>query len=200
MKQVLLIFSKNLVYGNVKTRIAATAGNDVAFAIYKQLLEYTASITNHLPIKKMVFYSERIEEQDMWSDDIYEKRIQTGAELGERMCNAFVEVFKNGYDKAVIIGTDCFELSSGIIMNAFDCLNNYDIVIGPAKDGGYYLLGMRNLQTELFKNINWSSDKVLQQTLAVCDRLSLTTQLLPELSDIDYENDLKTINGQSLLK
>lgn len=197
--QALLIFAKNLIYGKVKTRLAATAGNDVAFAIYQQLLVYTASITKYLPIKKIVFYSEHIDEQDMWNDT-YEKQVQIGPNLGERMLNAFAEIFSEGYHKAVIIGTDCFELTSGIIMNAFAYLNNHDVVIGPAKDGGYYLLGLKKPQPELFKSISWSSDQVLQQTLAVCKQLNLSTHLLAELSDVDNENDLKNINGKLLLK
>src|SRR6266496_6553063 len=189
--QALLIFTKNLIFGNVKTRLAATVSNEVAFTVYKQLVQHTISVTDCLPVDKIVFYSEQIDERDMWSNDIYEKQLQAGKDLGERIHNAFHQVFNKGYSKAVIIGTDCPELTSGIIMSAFVYLNNHDVVIGPARDGGYYLLGMKKLHTELFRNINWSSDKVLQQTLTACRQLFLSTHLLPELSDIDDENDLK---------
>jgi len=190
MKEALLIFAKNLINGEVKTRLAATMGNDFAFSLYKQLLEHTVSITNHLPVGKTIFYSTYIDGQDVWSHDIYEKQIQVGEDLGERMKNAFSYIFDKEYEKAIIIGTDCFEISAAVIMNAFIHLNNHDIVIGPATDGGYYLLGMKQVHAELFQNIYWSTSNVLQQTLAVCIDQNLSVHLLTELSDIDIEKDL----------
>jgi glycosyltransferase A (GT-A) superfamily protein (DUF2064 family) len=83
-------------------------------------------------------------------------------------------------------------------MNAFVYLNNHNVVIGPANDGGYYLLAMKKLHHELFKNIRWSTIKVLEQTLAVCKHLNLEAFLLPELSDIDDENELKKSTQQLL--
>ena len=190
MKQVILIFAKNLIYGKVKTRLAATAGNDVAFSVYKELLQHTKEITKDINIDKIVFYSDPIEALDIWSDETFNKQIQNGNDLGERMQNAFAYAFKNGYEEAIIIGTDCFELTSLIINQAFSHLKDNDIVIGPAEDGGYYLLGMKKLHTELFQDISWSTAYVLQQTVAICSKENLTYQLLQELSDIDDEKDL----------
>jgi rSAM/selenodomain-associated transferase 1 len=190
MKQAIIIFAKNLIYGQVKTRLAATIGNDSALVIYKRLLQHTESTTKNLPVDKIVFYSTSIEEQDIWNNEVFKKQIQSGNDLGERMQNAFRYAFQHGCMEAVIIGTDCVELTSGIIMNAFASLENNDIVIGPAKDGGYYLLAMKHMHHLLFKNINWSTDKVLKKTLSVCTQLSLTVYLLPELSDVDKEHDL----------
>lgn len=195
MKQALLIFTKNLIHGEVKTRLAATAGNDTAYAVYGQLIKHTVTITSYLPVDKTVFYSKSIEPADVWDPKIYRKQIQSGDDLGEKMQNAFAVIFDEGYKKAVIIGTDCIELNSAIIMNSFVYLGNHDVVIGPAKDGGYYLLAMKKLHAELFKNINWSTNEVLSQTLEICKHLGLSTYLLPELSDIDDENDLnKSLN------
>ncbi len=151
MKQALLIFSKNLIYGKVKTRLAATVGNDVALSVYLHLLNHTVAVTNYLPVDKIVFYSDYIEEQDVWDYKVYKKQLQSGNDLGKRMQNAFAYAFTQGYEKAVIIGNDCLEINPAIIMNSFVYLNNDDIVTGPAKDGGYYLLEMKKLHSQYLK-------------------------------------------------
>jgi rSAM/selenodomain-associated transferase 1 len=198
MKQALIIFAKNLIYGQVKTRLAATIGNDVALTVYRHLLQHTVSVTNYLPVENIVFYSNAIEEQDLWDNEVYKKQIQAGNDLGERMLNAFVYAFERGNKEVAIIGTDCLGLTSAIIMNAFAWLKNYDVVIGPASDGGYYLLAMKQMRHQLFQNIRWSTDEVLKQTLAICNQQNLSVFQLPELSDIDTENDLTEEQRQKL--
>ena len=190
MKQAVLIFAKNLIHGEVKTRLAETVGKDRALLIYEELLKHTQTITKDLIADKIVFYSNNIEQKDVWDDKVFKKRLQSGNDLGERMQNAFAYVFENGYDEGVIIGTDCFELTSSIINDAFSHLKKHDVVIGPATDGGYYLLGMKKLNTKLFQNISWSTAHVMQQTLAICRKEDLACHLLQELSDIDDEKDL----------
>lgn len=190
MRQVLIIFAKNERYGQVKTRLAATLGHEVAMSVYQQLLRHTCEVTSMLPVKKIVFYSDYIAHDDLWSAAIYDKKIQYGEDLGQRMKNAFATVFDEGAEQVVIIGTDCPELSSAIILEAFAQLNGYDVVIGPAKDGGYYLLAMKAVNKELFRNVDWSTGVVLRQTLAICEKNELSVSLLPELSDIDNEQDL----------
>ena len=190
MKQALLIFAKNLLYGQVKTRLAATVGNDAALAIYKHLLQHTAFVTQQLPVHKIVFYSNTIEPTDAWFDSRYEKQLQSGNDLGERMRHAFEQAFVQGNKEVIIIGTDCLEITADILNDAFDHLKNNDVVIGPAKDGGYYLAGMKQLHAPLFININWSTSEVLQQTLNICKGENLSVYLLPVLSDIDKEQDL----------
>ena len=190
MKKALLIFAKNPVYGKVKTRLALSIGDDMALAVYQQLLLHTTSVTNDLPVEKIVFYSYAIEQEDIWNNEVYKKHVQSGHDLGERMQNAFDYAFQEGNGEVVIIGTDCLELTSAIIMNAFAGLRNNDVVIGPASDGGYYLLAMKQMRSQLFHNINWSTDKVLKQTLAICKNENLLVYQLQELSDIDNENDL----------
>ena len=106
------------------------------------------------------------------------------------MHNAFEHIFLNKYKKVIIIGSDCFDLSSAIIEEAYLLLEDSDIVIGPAKDGGYYLLGMKSPHSCLFKNISWSTSQVLKQTLSICESHHLSYSLLPTLTDIDVENDL----------
>jgi rSAM/selenodomain-associated transferase 1 len=198
MKKTLLIFAKNLIHGEVKTRLASTVGHDKAMTVYEQLIAHTIETTKHLPVDKTVFYSKRIELEDAWDNKIYEKNIQTGNDLGDKMKNAFATVFGNRNKKLVIIGTDCPDLNASVIMNAYVYLEDHDIVIGPASDGGYYLLGMKKLHPRLFEKIDWSTEKVLAQTLKICESSNLSTFLLPELSDIDDENDLKKYMNRSL--
>lgn len=186
---ILLIFTRNLIYGKVKTRLAASIGHDYALSVYRLLLEHTAQLTKNIDATRIVYYSDAITGGDAW-DNSYLKSVQQGGDLGERMANAFDDNLKNGTKKVVIIGTDCYELNSGIIADAFSQLYHHDVVIGPALDGGYYLLGMKAFHPELFYNVAWSTASVLKETLSCCDDLSLTYFRLPVLSDIDEEKDL----------
>ncbi|MGZ5255377.1 MAG: TIGR04282 family arsenosugar biosynthesis glycosyltransferase [Flavitalea sp.] len=196
MKRSLIIFAKNEVHGKVKTRLAETTSDDTALVVYKTLMEHTHKITRVLPVQKKLYYSDYIEQNDCWENDVFDKHVQNGADLGTRMLNSFEEVFDGGAEDAVIIGTDCMELSSGIIVKAFEYLIYVDIVIGPAKDGGYYLLAMKGAHKELFENIDWSTEHVLKQTLNICEQLGLSVQLLEELSDIDNEKDWLNASSQ----
>jgi rSAM/selenodomain-associated transferase 1 len=185
----LLIFARNLVYGKVKTRLAATMGHDKAMVAYRLLLEHTAQVTKNVNCTRIVYYSNTITDGDTW-DNSYLKKLQHGDGLGERMSNAFRNTLELGTKKVVIIGTDCYELTSEIIADAFVRLDQHDVVIGPALDGGYYLLGMKSFHQELFDDIAWSTDSVLKETLSRCHHHSLSYFRLPVLSDIDEEMDL----------
>lgn len=190
MKEALIIFGKNPETGKVKTRLAATIGDKAALAVYQRLLFHTAAVTGDLPMDKFIFYSEKIMHKDIWKKERFIKQTQRGKDLGERMKNAFEDLFEKGYRKIVIIGTDCPELTAGIITNAFTCLDTRDVVIGPAADGGYYLLGMTQLHSSLFQNMLWSTSTVLKGTTSRCHTLNLNYDLLPILNDIDNEKDL----------
>ncbi|MGB8190735.1 MAG: TIGR04282 family arsenosugar biosynthesis glycosyltransferase [Chitinophagaceae bacterium] len=186
--EVVIIFTKNPVYGKVKTRLAAGIGADKALEIYHELVACTHSSIKELTCDKIVYYSDNIQHNDLW-DEGFEKAVQQGADLGERMHNAFKNVFDLGYKRAVIIGTDCPSLNAQLVMQAFDKLNTQDVIIGPAADGGYYLLGMKT-NHDLFKNIAWSTAGVLDSTIEICKQLELNYYLLPVLNDIDEEKDL----------
>ncbi|MGI8601238.1 MAG: TIGR04282 family arsenosugar biosynthesis glycosyltransferase [Chitinophagaceae bacterium] len=188
-QDILIIFYKNLVRGKVKTRLAATIGVDNAFDIYKAMVEEVHFLSQKIKIDRIIYYSDHITKDDIWNNE-YKKELQRGANLGEKMMNAFKDVFQMGYSKAVVIGTDCPSLTEDIINDAFNKLNNNDIVIGPAFDGGYYLLGMKILHTSLFQNIEWSTSQVLEQTTAKMNSHNLSYSLLQELHDIDEEKDL----------
>jgi len=187
----LIIFVRNPEPGKVKTRIGAVAGNHVALAIYCKLLQHTRDITIDLAADKYVYYADKINAHDLWNQDHYYKAKQEGPDLGTRMHTAFSTLFQKGYEKACIIGSDCYELTGYLIHRAFEELNNADIVIGPALDGGYYLLGMNDGVKDIFSDIAWSTSKVLEQTL---DKLQgrYTYTLLPALPDIDTLQDVPT--------
>jgi len=189
-KSLLIIFYRNPELGKVKTRLAATLGDAKALAIYLYLAAHTRTITENLALDKAVFYSHYVDTEDNWNNDLYQKHIQSGIDLGERMLHAFRNGFKSGYDSICILGTDCYELTSGTIKEAFAKLQSYDAVIGPAKDGGYYLLGMNTLHVEFFKNKLWSSDSVREATIHDFNNLGLKYYELPVLTDIDEERDL----------
>lgn len=189
MNEALIIFVKNPEPGKVKTRIAHTMGNENATLIYKELLDHTKKVTQLLSCKKFVFYGDNINQNDLWDNDSYHKVVQHGNDLGERMKNSFDFVFKKGYDAVCIIGSDCMELSDSIIKSAFYALNKNDIVIGPSTDGGYYLLGMKQINEALFLDKNWSTEEVLTQTIIDIKKLNKTYQLLELITDIDTEQD-----------
>lgn len=190
-ERLLIIFVKNPVLGKVKTRLAKTVGAEKALFIYKALLTHTKEISLSVEAAKAVFYSDLIDEQDLWCASIFEKYKQEGNDLGERMYHAFELGFSKGYQHIVIIGSDCLDLSSNLIDEAFENLANHDFVIGPAKDGGYYLLGMKKLCKDVFEHKNWSTSTVLQETMKDLEALNATCYYLPVLSDIDEENDLR---------
>lgn len=185
----LIIFVKNKIPGKVKTRLAAGIGPEKAMEVYERLLAHTHQVTRCLECDKTVFFSENIEEAGLWGDGNFALARQSGTELGQRMENAFDMQFAKGAEKVCIIGSDTFEIEPEILKAAFSALQKHDVVIGPARDGGYYLLGMKELQPELFHNKSWSTEGVLSQTLDDLHRLQLDYFLLPELNDIDHKED-----------
>jgi len=189
-KSVLFVFVKNPEQGKVKTRLAADIGDEAALKVYNRLIEYTESIVSKVDVHKQVWYSDKTEEGDLWSEPDYEKRVQKGKNLGERMAGAFSENEKSGYGKQVIIGSDCSDLTTEHIEKAFEELDEYDVVLGPSEDGGYYLLGMRRFIPELFEGMSWSTDNLYHETLAKISELELSVAELEMLNDIDTLDDL----------
>lgn len=188
-QSALIIFVRNPELGKVKTRIAETAGNEKALCIYTTLLQHTVLITQLLHADKFVFYADYLNENDGWNNDNYRKRVQQGNSLGDKMNHAFESVFTEGYTAVCIIGSDCISLSKEIIENAFHQLEGADVVIGPSTDGGYYLLGMKQLHKTLFENKQWSTNEILPSTISSLKQLSLSYRLLQRLTDIDTEED-----------
>jgi uncharacterized protein len=189
---LLIIFYRNPELGKVKSRLAATLGEGKALAIYLMLSGHVRELTTALNTDKVVYYSNYIETEDGWSNELYLKRLQHGEGLGKRMKAAFAESFDSGYEEVIIIGTDCLELTTEILKEAFKKLKTHDVVIGPAKDGGYYLLGMKKAHSEFFENKTWSTVSVFMDTINDIKELGLTYHVLPVVSDVDVETDLPT--------
>ncbi|MDP5229795.1 MAG: TIGR04282 family arsenosugar biosynthesis glycosyltransferase [Cellulophaga sp.] len=192
-KNLLLIFTRNPELGKCKTRLAATVGDQTALDIYNFLLNHTVQITKNLDVIKAVYYSETIWEKDIWDATIYQKKLQSSGDLGTKMANAFKDGFEAGFEKIMIIGSDMYDLSESDIKNAFSELTNADVVIGPAEDGGYYLLGMKTLEVSLFKDKKWGTETVLQDTLN--DLKDKKTTLLDLRNDVDFYEDIATVKA-----
>jgi uncharacterized protein len=195
MNSLLIIFVRNPVRGKVKTRLAAGIGADKALEVYQLLLQRTREVTRPLTMDKVVFFSEAPVDNDGWENEDYQRQVQQGGELGERMAQAFAAGFAQGYKKVGIIGSDCYELTTAILQQAFRLLEEKDLVVGPSTDGGYYFLGMTRFWPDFFQHKTWSTPSVLPETLADAERLQLKTALLPELTDVDEAKDLVTIPG-----
>lgn len=190
-KKALIIFTRNPELGKVKTRLAQSVGDESALNIYKFLVQHTVEITENLQMDKYVYYSEEIHKNDGWDSNIFRKKLQIGNDLGERMYNAFRDMFAIGYQYVIIIGCDMFPWEKPDLETAFEALLAHNFVIGPAMDGGYYLLGMREINASLFQDKNWGTHTVLEHTLK--DLQGEDYILLKERNDIDCYEDLKNI-------
>ena len=188
--RAIIIFVRHPELGKVKTRLAATIGNEKALAVYQFLLAHTHGLVKDRQNPVFVFYADAVAENDLWSSDHIIKKLQQGKNLGERMLHAFTAVFAAGCNRALIIGSDCYELTGGIIDKAFSLLELNDIVIGPAKDGGYYLLGMNAPVKNVFDNIEWSTGTVFSKTLERVNEQQYRFSTLAILNDVDTEADI----------
>jgi len=188
-KNALIIFTRNPELGKCKTRLAKVIGNEAALEIYKYLLNHTAEISEKIKADKFVFYSDDIKKEDLWNKDVFRKKLQYGTDLGARMENAFTELFRLNYEKVIIIGSDLLDLNTKHVNDAFELLENNELVIGPAKDGGYYLLGMKTLHLNVFKNKDWGTSTVFKETIK--DIQNSNYALMEELNDIDTFEDIK---------
>lgn len=189
MTNCLIIFTRNPELGKGKRRLAATLGDEKALEIYKFLLEHTRTITRNIYGVKQVWYSENVHKEDDWDNLVYEKFEQKGEDLGARMEYAFTQALKK-HENVIIIGSDMYDLTALEIDEAFKKLNDHDAVIGPAEDGGYYLLGFKqNIPEGIFKNKDWGTSTVLEETLQNLQDLNYVK--LEERNDVDTEADIR---------
>ncbi len=191
-KNLLLIFTRNPQLGKCKTRLAATIGDEKALEVYKFLLTHTATLAKDVTAKKQVWYSEEIWTNDVWNDSVFDKKLQKGNDLGERMAKAFKDGFSAGFKRIIIIGSDMYDLNTADIDKAFDCLQNSDFVVGGAEDGGYYLLGMKRLHAKIFENKKWGTATVLTDTLT--DLKDEKVFLTETRNDVDIYEDISEID------
>lgn len=184
---LLIVFVKNKTLGTVKTRLAKTIGDYGAFEVYTELLKITEKVANKVPYNKRIYFSNKVEE-NTWGNHI--KTIQNGANLGDRMLNAFTDGFNAGYENIVLIGSDLPDISETEINKAFETLKTNDAVFGPAEDGGYYLVGLSKLIPEVFSNKPWSQPSLLKETIKTLTQNNNTFSTLKILNDIDTYDDL----------
>jgi rSAM/selenodomain-associated transferase 1 len=191
----LILFGRLPSAGKVKTRLARSLGEEQAAEFYRLCVENVFQESARLPenVQRYFAYSGTSDSAEIqrWVGPQFHLFAQTEGDLGRRLEHAFDIVFSRGAQKAVIVATDVPELSADTLQCAIRALDSCDIVLGPCPDGGYYLLGIKQLHRELFADIPWSTDQVLDGTLKTIRRLRLSLHLLPMLPDIDTGEDLR---------
>jgi rSAM/selenodomain-associated transferase 1 len=185
----LLVFLRPPRLGEVKTRLAATLGEAEALRVYQFLLDRTLETASAVNARRWLYCADKSRYQAKDAAGRFEEAVQHGDDLGARMAGAFQDTFRRRPTRAVLIGTDVPELSVHIIEAAFHALQDRDMVIGPALDGGYYLLGLTQLHPQLFEHMPWSTGQVYAKTMQCAQSLGLQVHILPKLRDIDIEAD-----------
>jgi rSAM/selenodomain-associated transferase 1 len=187
-KNALILMTKAPRVGTVKTRLQPELTPGQSLLLYQAMVEDTVRQFNDVGFcdLKIFFYpADANGEMKTWLGDQFEYIPQHGDDLGEKMHNAIAEILKQKYQKVVLVGSDIPTLDSTTIVRAFSSLDDYDVVLGPCKDGGYYLIGMKQQHPELFEGVVWSTNLVLQQTIQIARSAELEIVQLEKKSDID---------------
>ncbi|MEE9524968.1 MAG: TIGR04282 family arsenosugar biosynthesis glycosyltransferase [Thermodesulfovibrionales bacterium] len=191
MKRALILFAKAPERHNVKTRLSEHMSDEERLELYIALLDKAIDKLRSIKeVETLICYTPS-DKREYFGKYGLKTFPQSDGDLGERMFNALVHVFKDGFDSAIIVGVDIPDLSEKIIENAFDLLMHKDIVFGPAIDGGYYLVGMSKPVDVVFRDIDWSTDRTLQQSIAVAESHGYTVAYTDTLSDIDTIDDVR---------
>ncbi len=191
----LIILTRYPEPGKAKTRLIPALGAEGAAALHRQMAEHTVSqarLLDDVDINVQFAGSDRIQMQDWLGSDLHYQP-QSDGDLGDRITHAFQLAFDQGAKFVIAIGTDCPDLNAPLLTLAFQKLIYHDLVIGSARDGGYYLIGLHYAIPDLFQNITWSTSIVYQQTIAIAEKLQLQIAALPTLSDIDRPEDLEKL-------
>ena len=181
---LLIIFSKVSTAGMVKTRIEKQLGTAKALEIHDRLFTHTVDLARKSAIPFLIYLNENPSQPIS-----YDFKIQHGNNLGEKMHTSFATELPKT-EKVCIIGSDCLELNTNDLNLAFQQLSTHDVVLGPANDGGYYLIGLKKPYRELFTDISWGSGSVLNETIAKCLENKLSYFLLEPHHDIDRPEDV----------
>jgi len=188
-EKLLIVFVKNILLGKVKTRLAKSIGDFGAFEVYKELVAITEAETDRIEdVDVHIYFSDQVIESK-WPGK--PKFVQEGADLGERMKNAFQHGFDMGYKRIIGVGSDLPDLSADIMNEGLQTLVDADAVFGPSEDGGYYLVGMNRMIDCIFDDKEWSTEGLLGATQQDLTANSYSFKLLSELNDIDNLEDLK---------
>ncbi len=191
----LIIFARYPEPGKTKTRLIPILGPEGAADLHRRMAEYTLirmrSLKNSSTISLEIrFAGGSIEAMKNWAGPDLAYTSQGNGDLGQRMDLAFEQAFQAGMEKAVIVGTDCPGLTEDLARQAFDRLEEADVVLGPAYDGGYYLIGLKRPAAGLFQDIPWGTAEVLEKTLTAVKNLRMRVSLLSPLQDVDRPDDL----------
>lgn len=194
-KQHLIIFTRYPEPGKTKTRLIPALGTLGAANLQREMTEYTIFQVQELQkvidiSVQMRFAGGNLQLMQDWLGLGLVYQSQGEGDLGSRMARSLFESFQSGAEKVIIIGTDCPGVNTQILATAFDKLHDFDVVLGPAIDGGYYLIGLRQTIPELFVNIEWGTAQVFQKTVDIAQKLNLSQVNLPPLADIDRPEDL----------
>jgi uncharacterized protein len=194
-RHAVLVFLRAPEKGQVKTRLAKTLGDEKALALYKCFVEDTLQTLQETVYQPTLCYhpSDKLPLITQWLGENNDYWPQEGISLGDKMANGFIKAFKEGFDRVVVLGTDVPDLSYHIINTAIDALKTHPAVIGPSKDGGYYLIGFQahGFLQAVFKNMPWGTDLVFSNTLSVFRANQEAVFLLPTWQDIDDIEDLE---------
>ncbi len=199
----LIVFIKYPEPEKVKTRLAEDIGIQRATEFYRETASFVAnSFSVSQNWKTFFFYTPKERKKEMLNWLGGEKTFfvaQEGISLGDRISRAFNKCFSLGFENVAIIGTDCVAITREDVETTFALLSDkkFEAVLGPAKDGGYYLLGLSRQEDKIFQNIKWSTSNVLRETRKLMKKNGLRYVLIKELSDIDRESD---INIQDIMK
>ena len=195
MQQRLIIFSRYPEAGTTKTRLIPALGSEGAANLQREMTEYillkAKNLQKQIPLSLEVRFAggnSQLMTDWLGFDIVYQP--QGEGDLGMRMVRSLSDAFQQGVDKSIIIGTDCPSIDLEILTLAFEYLTSKDLVLGPAIDGGYYLIGLCRSIPELFVDVDWGTDKVLRQTMNIAEKLNLVVGYLPTLADIDRPEDL----------
>lgn len=189
-ENLLIVFAKNIVLGKVKTRLAKTIGDNEAFNVYVHLVKITERESLKMENCDVHIYFSDVVLKALWPGN--QKYVQVGNGLGERMKNAFDSSFKLGYKRVIGIGSDLPDLNADVMNRGLKSLQSNDTVFGPSEDGGYYLIGMNQMISEIFIDKAWSTETLLNETKLELDALGYSCELLEKLNDVDTIEDLKT--------
>ncbi|MFN5983588.1 MAG: TIGR04282 family arsenosugar biosynthesis glycosyltransferase [Fluviicola sp.] len=189
MSRKIIIFQKNRLPGQVKTRLAKTIGDEKALEIYDFMVKNIHACIEPLGFDTSVYFSHFDEKNVLW--DYASTSIQTqDPDLGIRMYDAIKYELEKGYTKVILIGTDFLDFQKELIEDAFNQLDQNDYVFGPTYDGGYYLVGCKKVHSEVFLDKIWSTETVLIEAIDELEKLKLTVGFTEKINDIDTEEDL----------
>ena len=195
--RVILFFVKAPQRGRVKSRLASALGEDDALAAYRAFVQDMIDTLDAAGLRTLICVSppEGLPAVSAWLGGQRTYKVQTGEDLGSRMEHAFRSAFRSGVKRAVLIGSDLPDLPAETFVRSIEALDRHDAVIGPAADGGYYLIGFRDdgFRPEVFRDIHWSTPAVFDETMAVFSRTGSRVHRLPQWRDVDTIGDLQDL-------